>query len=170
MTIIADSIAKHLSGLDGVKLQIFRGYTIAEVASTVNSGAADLYPYDIVILHVRTNDIGNRASFHSIISDYGNLIGIIRRKKTTIQIVLSAILPRPVDHNITDPMIRSVNERLRLVMSKSMRFKFVCTYKPFMHAGSVRIGLFAKRDNGLHLNTEGTNTLKRFFIRVISTW
>ena len=169
MTIIADSIAKQLSGLDGVKLQIFRGYTIAEVASTVNSGAADLYPYDFVIIHVGTNDIGNRASFHSIISDYGNLIGIIRRKKPTIQIVLSAILPRPVDHNITDPMIRSVNERLRLVMSKSMRFKFVCTYKPFMHAGSVIIGLFAKRDKGLHLNTEGTNTLNRFFIRVIST-
>ena len=53
-------------------------------------------------------------------------------------------------------------------MSKSMRFKFVCTYKPFMYAKSVRVGLFAKRDKGLHLNTEGTNVLKRFFLRVIS--
>ena len=54
-------------------------------------------------------------------------------------------------------------------MSKSMKFKFVCTYKPFMHAGSVILGLFAKRDLGLHLNTEGTNTLKRFLLHVIST-
>ena len=88
MTIIADSIAKHLSGSDGVKLQIFRGYTIAEVASTINSGADDLYLYGFVIIHVGTNDIGYRASFHSIISDYGNLIGIIREKKPTIQIIL----------------------------------------------------------------------------------
>ena len=53
-------------------------------------------------------------------------------------------------------------------MSNSRRFKFVCTYKPFVFAKSIRVGLFAKRDKGLHLHTEGTNTLKRFFLRVIS--
>ena len=51
-------------------------------------------------------------------------------------------------------------------MSESMKFKLVCTYKPFMHAGSVRLGLFSKRDIGLHLNTEGTNTIKRFILHV----
>lgn len=155
--------------MDGVTLQIFRGDTIAQIASRIESGEADLYPYDFVIIHVGTNDIQNRARYHSIISDYGNLVGICKKKKPSVYIVLSAILPRPVDHSISDPMIRSVNQHLRLVMSKTMRFKFVCTYKPFMHAGFVRIGLFAKRDQGLHLNTEGTNTLKRFLLRVIST-
>ena len=71
-------------------------------------------------------------------------MGICRTKKPSIQIIVFAILPRPVDHAVTDPVVRGVNKHLKEFMSKSMRFKFVCTYKPFMHAGSVRIGLFAK--------------------------
>ena len=169
VTIIADSIAKNLYGMDGVTLQIFCGDTIAKIASKIDSGEARLDPFDFVIIHVGTNDIDNRAPFHNIISDYGNLVGICKKKKPSIQIVLSAILPRPKDHVDTDSMIRRVNKYLRTFMSKSMRFKFVCTYKPFMFAGRVRNELFAKRDKGLHLNTEGTNTLKRFLIRVIST-
>ena len=64
-------------------------------------------------------------------------------------------------------MIRSVNKQLNKVMSKT--FKFVPSYKPFMYAGSVRRELFAQKDGGLHLNTEGTNVLTRFFLCVIAT-
>ena len=169
VTIIADSIAKHLSGLHGVTLQIFSGLTIAQIASKIDNHEANLEPYYYVIIYAGTNDIGYRRSYRDIVSDYGNLVGICRKKKPSVQIVISAILPRPKDHAITDPVIRDVNKNLRLYMSKSMRFKFVCTYKPFTYAGSVNIGLFAKRDKGLHLNTEGTNALKRFLLRVIST-
>ena len=52
-------------------------------------------PYDYVIIHAGTNDIGYRRSFKDIISDYGHLIGICRKKKSSAQIVISAILPRP---------------------------------------------------------------------------
>lgn len=38
-----------------------------------------------------------------------------------------------------------------------------------MYAGSVRRELFAKRDLGLHLNSEGTDALTHFFLRVIAT-
>ena len=122
-----------------------------------------------MILHVGTNDIGYRAPYGDIISDFGNLIGICKKMKPSIQIIVSAILPRPVDHSYTDPMIRSVNKQLNKVLSKTLRFKFVPSYKPFMYAGSVRRELFAKKDGGLHLNTEGTNVLTRFFLRVIAT-
>ena len=169
VTIIGDSIAKHLSGLHGVTVQIFSGRTISQISAKIDNNEANLVPYDYVIIHAGTNDIGNRHSFKEIISDFGNLVGICRKKKPSIQIIISGILPRPKDHAITDPVIRDVNKHLRVFMSKSMKFKFVCTYKPFMHAGSVILGLFAKRDLGLHLNTEGTNTLKRFLLRVIST-
>ena len=97
-----------------------------------------------------------------------NLVGICRKKNYSIQIMLSAILPRPVDHTIIDPMIRSINKHPREFMSNSRRFKIVCTFKLFMYAKSIRVGLFAKRYKGLHLHTEGTNTLIRFFLRAIS--
>ena len=81
---------------------------------------------------------------------------------------MSAIIPRPKDHALTDPMIRQINGYLQKVMSSKLDFKFICTYKPFMFAGKVSLELYAKkRDQGLHLNTLGSS--KQFFLRVIST-
>ena len=37
-------------------------------------------------------------SFNSMISSYGNLIGVIRKVHPAIKIVISAIIPRPKDH------------------------------------------------------------------------
>ena len=129
---------------------------------------AKLEQFDHVIFHVGTNDIGNKCTVKQILSDYGNLIGVCRNVKDTINIVISAILPRPVDHLISDPIIRQVNNYLHRKMSKEMNFKFVSTYKPFMRAGEVKVELFAKRDGGLHLNSSGTNRLKQFFLNVIT--
>ena len=39
----------------------------------------------------------------------------------------------------------------------------------FPYYGKVSVELYAKRELGLHLNTEGTNRLTPFFLRVIST-
>ena len=116
-----------------------------------------------------TNDIGDRAPYHIILSDYGNLIGIIRKKKRDINIVMSAIIPRHKDHALTDSMIIQINGYLQKVMSSKLNFKFICTYKPFMFVGKVSLELFAKRDQGLHLNTLGSSKLSYFFLRVIST-
>ena len=95
VTIISDSIAKHVSGIDGVVLQCFSGDRIAQIGNKIDNGIAVLSPYDYVIIHVGTNDIGDRAPYHSILSDYGNLIGIMRKKKRDINIIMSAIIPRP---------------------------------------------------------------------------
>ena len=163
-----DSMAKYVSGIDGVKLQAFRGDTIARLTNRIARGEADLGPFDHVIVHVGTNDIGRRQPFENILSDFANLVGIIRKVKPMINVIISAILPRPVDHEDTDEMIRRINFHLKNKMSKDLNFKFICTFKPFMHAGNVKLEFFAKND-GLHLNTVGTDRLRYFFLRVIST-
>ena len=150
-------------------LQAFSGDTIARLADRLINKEATIDNFNYVIFHVDTNDIAKRASFQSIISDCGNLIGICRKVNPTIRIIISAIIPRPVDHEVTDPMIRKVNKFLQVNMSHNMNFKFICTYKPFMFAGKVKLELFAKKDGGLHINTEGTSRLRYFFLRVIST-
>ena len=58
---MADSNAKHLSGLESITLQIFPGLTIAQIASKIDSGEAALGPYDFVIIHVGTNYTGNKT-------------------------------------------------------------------------------------------------------------
>ena len=114
-------------------------------------------------MHVGTNDIHNRASFDDIIKDYYNLIATIRNKHSSVQIIVSAIIPRPCDYYESDSIVRAVNSHLNKVMSKDLNFKFVCTYKPFTYCGKPKIGLYARLDGGLHLNAEGSNRLKHFF-------
>ena len=173
VTIICDSIAKNISGIEGCRVQPFPGDTIAKLTNRLCNGGKEpkavLNDFDVVIFHVGRNDIDNRASFKAIISDFGNLIAICRKENPGIRIIISAIIPRPKDHSITDPMIRDVNAYLSKKMSKSQNFKFICTYKPFTHCGKVKLELYAKRDLGLHLNSEGQNRLRQFFLRVIST-
>ena len=138
VTIISDSMAKNVTGIFGATPQIFSGKTISQVANKIQYGYATLEPFDYVIIHVGTNDLGDRAPYDHIISDFCNLIGICQNKKQAIKIIVSSILPRLVDLNITDWVRRKVNDHLQKSMSKSMRFKYVCSYKPFMRAGEVR--------------------------------
>ena len=78
---MSDSIAKHVWGIEGVLVQSFSGDTIAKIAHKVDSGRASLNNFDYVIFHTGTNDTDNEASFHDMTSDYGNLVGICRKKK-----------------------------------------------------------------------------------------
>ena len=97
----------------------------------------------------------------------------IRKAKPDIHIIISSILPRPVDHHVTDPMIKDVNRFLNLEMSKDLGFKFVCSYKAVSKYGTYRRYLFAKLDKGFHLNLyilEGANRLRHFFLMVISNF
>ena len=77
MTIISDSIAKNVSGIDGCVVQAFRGDTISQLTNRIQSKQAKLLPFDFVIIHVGTNDIENGEPFNAMISSYGNLIGVI---------------------------------------------------------------------------------------------
>ena len=93
----------------------------------------------------------------------------MKKLKSSIRIIVSAILPRPVDHDDTDSMIKAVNTELRTKLSQDLGFHFICTYKGFVKFGTYRRYLYAKLDKGLHLNTEGSRRLRHFFLRVIST-
>ena len=85
---------------------VFRNATLIQ---RLHRQEAQLENFHFVIFHVGTNDIGNRASKKEILSDFGNIIGVCRKIKPSINICISAILPRPIDHSITDFVIREVN-------------------------------------------------------------
>lgn len=166
---MGDSIIKDITQIDGVTIRAFPGVTIGKLALLFSKGTISVENYDYLILHVGTNNIANRNTYEEIISDYGNLLGIIRKIKINLRIIVSSILPRPIDHSITDGMIKQVNNYLKHRMSRDLNFTFVCSYKAVSKFGTFRRYLFAKLDKGLHLNTEGSNRLRFFFIRVIST-
>ena len=104
--ILGDSIVKDLPPIDGVVIKSFPGATISTLTQHIDMGHVNLVNFDYIIVHVGTNNIANRNSYESILSDYGNLIGRIKQKKSWIRIIVSSILPRPCDHLETDQMIK----------------------------------------------------------------
>ena len=72
-------------------MQIFSRRTISLISAKIDNNEANLEPYDYVIIHVGTNEIGVRHSFREIISDFGNLVGICQKKKPSIQTIVSGI-------------------------------------------------------------------------------
>ena len=126
MTIIEDSIIKHIMGIDGCTVQSFRGDTISKMTRKIEHKIAKVLPHDFVIVHVGTNDIYNRASFDDIIKDYYNLIATIKSKHSSVQVIVSAIIPRPCDYYGLDSMVRAVNSHLNEVTSKDLNF--ICVH------------------------------------------
>ena len=167
--IIRDSIIKDLAPIEGVTLEAYPSSTIGYLSVLISNGGINFTNYDFLIVHVGTNNIGNRDSFGAIVSDFGNLIAQIRKKKPSIRIIISSILPRPLDHTDTDNMIKKVNTHLRTVMAPDLNFHFIRSHRAFSKYGTYRRYLYAKKDQGLHLNSEGSNRLRYFFLIVIST-
>lgn len=163
--------------IEGVALQAFPGDTIARMANRIDCDVAKLDGFDYVLIHVGTNDVelnhkrcrSELEAYDCILSDFGNLIGIIRKKKPKIKIIISSILPRPKDYNQTDIFTRKINSYLLNNMSKTYNFRFIKSYRPFVYCGYVRRELYAKNDGGLHLNTLGSERLRYYFLRTIAS-
>ena len=81
----------------------------------------------------------------------------------------TAIIPGPVDHNVTDPITRKINSYLQESLSNEFKFKFTFSYKPLLMLEKSEENFMLFGDGGLHLNIVGTNKLRFFFLRVIST-
>ena len=96
--------------IDGVVVKCFPGYNIVKLTMKLDKtlkGHIELSPFDYIIVHVGTNNIDRRDSYDNIIADNGNLIPVIKKNNSSIRIIMSAILPRPVDHDETDEMIKN---------------------------------------------------------------
>ena len=119
---MGDSIIKHLPAIEGVELRSFPGTTIARLAKTISKGVVTFEDKAFVILHVGTNDIGNSYTEEHIYSDYANLIAVIRSQNSKVKIIVSSILPLPVDHNVTAGVICKINAHLANHLAKEFNF------------------------------------------------
>jgi hypothetical protein len=124
-------------------------------------------PY--IILHVGTNNINSQEKFSvdDIVRLTNELFNVIWIHNPSAHIIVSSILPRPVDFDVTNEKVKLVNERLQL-KCKERNCQFIKSYRPFFFKGRPKRNLYAVRDGGLHLNFAGTDVLKSFFINTIS--
>ncbi|MCG8075262.1 MAG: SGNH/GDSL hydrolase family protein [Candidatus Thiodiazotropha taylori] len=162
--IVSDSIPKYVEGIYHAEVVSIPGMRINQLTNKIQKGHVIL-DTPISIIHVGTNDVvGMEAG--AMLSAYNNLISQIRSKSNT-KIVMSALLPRPVDHISLGDKVKLVNNRLKL-LCKDRRVEFLHTFRPFIKGGVPLRELFAINDQGLHLNTEGTRRLRQFFINSVA--
>ena len=167
VTVICDSMAKHVHKILHTTMQCFRGANITKIQKLIEDGEASI-DYKYTILHVGTNNIPSSLKVEEIMSLYQNLITFIRSRSYT-RLVISAIIPRPCDSYSTKAIKRckSVNEELEKVC-RSRNVQFLKTLRIFLKAGKPICSLFAINDEGLRLNLEGSLRLRQFFINTVS--
>lgn len=153
-----------MSGITGATLISFPGINISRLTFRISRGQVDLNSRHL-ILHVGTNDI-NSLLVPEIVASYNDLISVVR-DNSVCDIVVSAVLPRPIDHDKNGEKVKDLNKKLK-TLCIDRQCKFVKTFKPFLHAGEPRRELYAVRDGGLHLNWEGCRRLRQFFINCVA--
>lgn len=158
-------MAKHVSGIRDTEIFAFPGINITRLNRKITQGLVDLSS-QYIILHVGTNDISSSLLEDEIVAMYNDLISVVR-SKSDCKILVSAILPRPIDFDATGNRVKKVNNSLA-TLCRTRKASFVKSFKPFLKCGVPRREYFAVRDGGLHLNIEGIRRLREFFINTIA--
>ena len=101
MTIICDSMAKHVHSIRHTTMQCFRGANIRQIQTVIQ------------------NDKPSSLTVQEIMSLYENLITYIRSRSYT-RLIISAIIPRPCDSysNAAVKRCKDVNKALENVCIK----------------------------------------------------
>ena len=165
VTIVSDSIAKSVTGVREAKICAFPGINISRLTNKISRGLVDLRS-KYVLLHVGTNDI-NTLTVPEICSSYNDLITTLR-SRFICQVLVSSVLPRPIDFEVNGQKVKELNSALEKLCTER-QIKFVRSFKPFLVDGVPRRELYAVRDGGLHLNLEGVRRLRNVFISVIAS-
>lgn len=162
--IVSDSIAKHITDIREAKVIAFPGINVSRLTNKISQGLVDMRS-KYVLFHVGTNDI-NTLTVEEICSSFNDLITTVRTKYMC-NVLVSSVLPRPIDFEVNGEKVTQLNFALEK-LCKERRARFVRSFKPFLKNGVPRRELFAVRDGGLHLNLEGVRRLRHVFVSLVA--
>ena len=163
--IISDSMLRQANFHSSALLRAFGGATIGTLIEATRRGniVQNWSTVGLVVIACGTNDIdnGNAASIRQHMED---LITTILQKNASIGIIISGILPRPVDFEITNQTVKTVNDVLRVWAKSQESVHFYPAYRSFLHAGKIRTDqqLYAANDRyQIHLSDKGKARMVR---------
>ena len=158
--LLTDSIAKYVA-IEGLETLPYRGTTIREMKDRVRENDK-IKEYKNIIIHVGTNDIGNKS--YVIMSDFMGLVEVVAAKNPEAKIILSAIIPRPVDQRSTNRKVIEINREITNY-AKERGIQYTRTDKLFREGYRTKYEYYAQ--DGLHLNFQGTLKLTNLFREVL---
>jgi len=157
MLVIGDSILKLSEKIWGAQIRAYRGAKIKDIKEVLED--LDISMFRIIILHVGTNNL-KKQSVHLMMTDMEDLLDTIRRKSTA-EILISAILPKFKQYADEDGRRKMYNEYIR-IMAELWRVEVIPTFRTFEYRGETITTLFAF--DGLHLKPVGADRLKKYII------
>ena len=130
VTIISDSIAKHISGISNTVVQAFPGVNITQMQHIIKHKQA-IINYKYTILLVGTNNIASSRSIGEIMSFYNDLITTIKSRSST-SIIVFAIIPRPCDleDDPTEHRVKKMNREVKKMFER-WHLQFLHTFRFF---------------------------------------
>jgi lysophospholipase L1-like esterase len=164
--ILTDSIGKYVSQIPNTVVRPYPGITIDRMVRTISQCPDLISGYKKILLHVGTNNV-NGMSVDQILDNYVCLVNKVKSINYDANIIVSAIIPRPVDFDRTDDKVKAINKRLQ-ALCKQLGVQFATTFRPFLKGGTPVRNWYAIRDGGLHLNLDGARKLCQFFTQVLS--
>lgn len=158
--LISDSICKYINKLKYLDVHAFPGCTLEMLFSKIITREILLDQYQLVILHVGTNNLSNCSSSR-IIALYMRIVRYIKYHYPIISLSISGMLPR-----IDDPILKSrmeINKFLQYMSRKERQFTFLRTHRCLIHKDkTVKSHLYGK--DGIHLNQAGVAALTKYYI------
>ena len=158
--LLNDSIAKYVV-IEGLETIPYRGTTIKELKDRVIEND-EIKEYKNIIIHVGTNDIKKKT--YVIMSDMMGLVEVVAAKNTDARITISNIIPRSMDHRVTQGKIIEINREIKQY-AKERGINYTRTDKLFREGYVTKWEYYA--EDGLHLNFEGTLRLTDLFREVL---
>lgn len=166
--ILSDSIFKYFPELKNTEIQAFGGLTSERLLWKIRHGYFKLNEFCNIIIHVGTNDIFSITSDNYRIN-INAVIQEIRAINSSCRIILSSILPRPVDFKDSDNSVRHFNLKLyEMSVSGLSKVTYMASYKSFYDRFNRPIfPLFHKTDK-LHLNHAGIQKFVHFIANTLA--
>lgn len=170
--IITDSIGMAVTAVKNTLVLPLPSLTVARLTEDIASGSIQICGYEAVLFHVGTHDIpapamGSLLPIAAVLQNFKILLSVVRESNPSCLVVLSAILPRPVDHLHSWYRVRQVNHGLRTLCFGHDKVIFNPSYKFFVSHGLPLPQLFSSLDS-LHLSTPGVSRLRQAFQQAMS--
>ena len=164
--VLSDSILKYAEFGHHALLEAIRGATIRDFIRLIQNGHLHVrwQRIGLVIIHLGTNDVSN-GDGASIRPSMEELIDLIRLRNRHIAIIISSILPRPLDYEYTKETVKSVNGVVEIWSQSKVGVHFYQSYRPYLYKSMgpdepvvVKAHLFSRRCE-LHLTYDGLRML-----------
>jgi lysophospholipase L1-like esterase len=155
--IIGDSILKNIRYIKDCTIFSLSGAKLDEIVPFLKKNRYILDGIETILLLCGTNNI-SKNSTDEVINKIRQIFEYIRSATCGTTILISSILPRPIDDALHGHKVKLINRSLKF-SCRSWGAKFVASHKLMLKHGKPVSEFY---HDGLHLSEAGTRRLRQY--------